>query len=159
MPKSIAFLLSSGLIAGGLLVVLPSAGVHAQAASASQMTPQQVQAFREAQAPTQLTMPLVGPEQGREFQQARVVPTSDVPKPISVHASAVPDSRFAGVQVGNVGAAPVAPSLGHPLPTSAISPLGYPRADFAIDKTQSSSRLAKPAGVSTSSATSSAVIQ
>jgi hypothetical protein len=142
-----------------LLIVLPCAGAHAQAASASQLTSQQIEAFRKTQAPTQLTMPMVGSEQGREFQQARVVPASDVPKPVGAQVSTVPDSRVAGAQGGIVGAVPVAPSLGHPLPTSAISPLGYPRADFAIDKTQSSSRLAKPAGVSTSSAMSSAVIQ
>ena len=122
-------------------IVVPSFAM----AQSNQATPQQIQAMRNAHAPNQLVMPLVGADQGRAFQTQRVVPPSDAP-PLprrGVAAGAAP-SPFANVAGGAVADRPAGLSLGHPLPTTAMSPLGTPRADFAIAKTPPARKAAKP---------------
>jgi len=79
-----------------------------------------------------VSMPLVGSQAGLDYMAQRQVPASSIPES-DVHASAQrrssppPDGHATlptGALATNV--------LGHPLPSERLSPLGTPRADFAI---------------------------
>ena len=157
--KSTSFLLSSSLFAVGILTTLWCSDLPAQSAKGLQGSSRPVLVARDAPAPVQLTMPLMSSEQGRRFQQTRNVPASDVPPPVRSVERTDESSQFADVKGGIVGLVEEAPALGHALPTSATSPLGFPRAAFAIGKSGSSSRSTRSAGVSTTSPVSSAVIK
>jgi len=83
--------------------------------------------------PTLLSMPLVGVEDGKRFMDERQVPPSSIVEhslPSSRPVNA--DPRFAGVRASTLNGPSMQSALGHPLPTSRISPLGTPRADFAV---------------------------
>jgi hypothetical protein len=67
-----------------------------------------------------LEMPSVTPEQADLYFATRVVPPSDAPPLSTVMEPIQP--------------LPVAPVVGHDLPTDATTPSGMPRADFAIAK-------------------------
>lgn len=78
-------------------------------------------------APSLLDMPLVSAEQGQRFQLQRQVAASSVsiktPSLTTQNISSVDELRPAVKQ-----------ALGHALPTNTTSPLGFPRADFAVGK-------------------------
>jgi len=69
-----------------------------------------------------LHMPPVSPEQADQFFANRTVPPSDVPPPAAAPPGQPPQALN------------VEPVLGHELPTDAMTPAGFPRADFAIAK-------------------------
>ena len=116
-----------------------------------------------ASPPTLLDMPLVGVDEGQRFQQVRSVQTSSVSVkqllPASTAAASGPS--LASVTGEALNQPQVEPTLGHPLPTTAKTPLGFPRADFAIGKRAAEGKGAKAAGTSQSSASalSNTVIQ
>jgi hypothetical protein len=90
-------------------------------------------------------MPAVSLEAGTRFLADRVVPPSDVPALTNV---ATPAEKAA---VGTAAsAAPPAPRgrpvLGHPLPMDAVSPSGFPRANFAIAPKEQAGKPASPVG-------------
>ena len=94
--------------------------------------------------PAQLVMPLVSPEEGMRFLANRAVPPSDAPTPAATAVNAASASATAR---SVAPAAPVGrPVLGHPLPTDAVSPSGFPRADFAIAPKGQADKPASPLG-------------
>lgn len=98
----------------------PVLGVPMQAA------PQVAQA-----PPVLLTMPLVSAADGLRFQQQRQVTASDVPQKLP------PRLQTADASASTPSGAVVAlekSALGHALPTTNTTPIGLPRADFAIAK-------------------------
>lgn len=101
-----------------------------------------------AQPPSLLDMPLVSLEQGQRFQQQRQVDPSSLPIKSSLPSAQV--SSAAAMTSPN----PAAATLGHELPTSRTTPLGFPRADFAIGKTQVTSQGNTAASTSVSEAAS-----
>ncbi|MGK9171322.1 hypothetical protein KXR53_33835 [Inquilinus limosus] len=92
--------------------------------------------------PAQLVMPAVPLETGTRFLANRVVPPSDVPALTTVATPAVGTAASAAASVPQGR-----PVLGHPLPTDAVSPSGFPRADFAIAPKGQGTKPASPLGV------------
>ncbi|MFE0754620.1 hypothetical protein ACFW16_11740 [Inquilinus sp. NPDC058860] len=93
--------------------------------------------------PAQLVMPAVPLETGTRFLADRVVPPSDVPALTTV---ATPATKAAVGATAAAAAPQGRPVLGHPLPTDAVSPSGFPRADFAIAPKGQGDKPASPLG-------------
>lgn len=83
--------------------------------------------------PSLISMRLVSVEDGKRFMDDRQVPPSSITASTG-RGTTVPsvDSRFAGVRGSTINGSSMRNTLGHPLPTNRMSPLGTPRADFAI---------------------------
>jgi hypothetical protein len=114
-------------------------------------------------APSQLTMPLMSADQGQRFQQQRVVKASDVPMQQILQregaASAVTTMSLKDVSGEAMNPPNGKPVLGHVLPTSHVTPLGFPRADFATGAPTQAAQSVKADQPSSSSGLSNAVIK
>jgi hypothetical protein len=115
-------------------------------------------------APSQLDMPLVSAEQGQRFQQQRTVKTSDVPVRKMLEAEATTSittakPSLAGVNGEVVTPPQTKPTLGHVLPTSTTTPLGFPRADFAVGKPETTSQSVKAGTPSSATGLSNTVVK
>lgn len=137
----------TGMVSFALCMLLTSALANAQATQASSLEAASPQA-----PPTLLDMPLVGVDEGQRFQQVRSVTTSSVSMKQLLPASspAVSGPSLANVAGEALNQAEAEPNLGHPLPTSAKTPLGFPRADFATDKSPVGARASSTNQPSTS---------
>lgn len=109
--------------------------------------------------PTLLDMPLVGLDEGQRFQQARSVRASSVSMKQLLPAprAAASGPSLANVSGESLNQPEAEPILGHPLPTSAKTPLGFPRANFAIEKNSGGARAAGAAQSSTSALSNTVV--
>lgn len=106
------------------------------------------------QAPSLLNMPLMSVEQGQRFQSERQVSASNViVKTPARSASSTPQA------VSSVSASAVKPVLGHALPTSTKTPLGFPRADFAIGSASPSATIQRTSQSASPSAANQEVIR
>ncbi|WP_233840760.1 hypothetical protein [Dyella sp. 2HG41-7] len=145
------------LLAVVFAVVIP--GVKAQNMKSQPVASQPV-SIATPMPPSQLSMPLVGLDEGQRFQASRAVLPSSVPVRRNVPSvgSAEAQPSLSGVN-GEVLANPLErPTLGHALPTTTTTPLGFPRADFAIDRGKAAIKTSS-ASQSSGSAVSNAVIQ
>jgi len=97
--------------------------------------------------PAQLVMPAVPLETGSRFLANRVVPPSDVPALAPVAMPAASKATAGAAASATAASASSGPSvLGHPLPTDAVSPSGFRRADFAIAPKGQGDKPASPLG-------------
>ncbi|GLQ98034.1 hypothetical protein [Dyella mobilis] len=127
--------------------------------------PEAKQTFNPPQntAPSQLNMPLMSVDEGQRFQQQRAVKTSDVPvsKMLQRESAATGAAKpsLEGVSGEAMNLPNSKPTLGHVLPTSHATPLGFPRADFAIGSSTQATQTVKGDKPSSSSGLSNAVIK
>jgi len=105
-------------------------------------------------------MPLVGVDEGQRFQQGRSVQASSVSMKqiLPAQRPAASGPSLANVTGEALNQPEAEPMLGHPLPTSTKTPLGFPRADFATDKRAAATR-ASSANEPSKSALSNTVIK
>jgi hypothetical protein len=96
--------------------------------------------------PAQLVMPAVPLETGARFLASRVVPPSDVPALAPVATPTAKAAVGTAASAAAASAPSVPPVLGHPLPTDAVSPSGFRRADFAIAPKGQGDKPASPLG-------------
>jgi hypothetical protein len=145
----------TGTISFALCMLLTSAPANAQAAQASSPEAASPQA-----PPTLLDMPLVGVDEGQRFQQVRSVARSSVSMKqlLPVSSSPVPGPSLANVSGEAFNQTEAQPILGHPLPTSAKTSLGFPRANFATGKSAAGTR-ASSTGQPSTPALSNTVIK
>lgn len=85
--------------------------------------------------PTLLEMPLIGTDEGQRFQQVRSVQASSVTmKQLLSLPPAESGPSLSNITGEALNQSEAEPILGHPLPVSTKTPLGFPRADFATGK-------------------------
>ncbi|MFK2900017.1 hypothetical protein ISP15_06680 [Dyella jejuensis] len=108
-------------------------------------------------------MPLVSADEGQRFQQQRIVKASDVPvrKMLQQEAASTAEKKpsLAGVSGEVMNAPDAKPTLGHALPTSHTTPLGFPRADFATGTTPQAAQSGKTGAPSSATGLSNAIVK
>jgi hypothetical protein len=145
----------------GIAVFIAAAGIQAQTMKPQPVASQSLEAPQN-NAPSQLNMPLISAEEGRRYQEHRATTASDVPvqKMLKAEISTAETKPSLEAVTGNALNSPgTQPTLGHPLPSSTKTPLGFPRADFAVEKPSASKQSVQPDTPSSATGLSNTVIK